>query len=179
MLGGGDAYGGLYARLRQRRLAARGPAGRLTALRADGDGVALPLVAALAQCARYTSLLDLPGHAPNPRALAAGARFGVLQGGVNEVFNLEWSHDGRYLVCCTAGWAVDILDQRGRCRASERSPHGLGMLAARLRGHASSVNVCRFRDAYSFFTGSDDCTVKLWDLRVPGVRPIYTRRSVA
>ena len=66
-------HGALFPLLQRRRLAARGPGARRlpTALRADADRVALPLVRALAQRARYTSLLDLPGHAADsePSAL--------------------------------------------------------------------------------------------------------------
>lgn len=45
--------------------------------------------------------------------------------------------------------------------ADPRAPHSLNGL----HSHSDCVNVARFLDEHTLFTGSDDCTVKRWDLR--------------
>lgn len=69
------------------------------------------------------------------------------------VFNLKFNEQGVLVAVCASGGVV-VLDPRVR-----------GAIARKPNAHEDCANVVCFMDNVRFFTGSDDCSVKLWDLR--------------
>ena len=69
------------------------------------------------------------------------------------VFNLKFNQDG-ILVAVYASGEISLLDPRIR-----------GVVDRRRNAHDDCANIVCFMDKVRFFTGSDDCTIKLWDLR--------------
>ncbi|GFR43186.1 hypothetical protein Agub_g4178 [Astrephomene gubernaculifera] len=80
----------------------------------------------------------------------------VIKGHRNAVLEVHWFTDGEALLSCSA-------DKTARCWDTET-----GQQIKKLGEHTGIVNSCcpLRRGAKMFVTGSDDNTVKLWDMRV-------------
>ena len=75
------------------------------------------------------------------------------------IFSVRFSRDGRQLVAGTGARSIVVYDIEAR-----RS-------LFHVRGHADDVNAVCFADKYSphiLYSGSDDCTIKVWDTRSIG-----------
>jgi Prp8 binding protein len=78
---------------------------------------------------------------------------GSCKGHKNAVLDLQWSKDAANLFTASADKSAVMWDTYDFARVRT------------FRGHESHVNSISV-SAYSVVTGSDDCTVKLWDTRV-------------
>lgn len=74
--------------------------------------------------------------------------------GYGAVFNLEFSPSGKILVAACEDNAIKFYD-----------PLSLRQIHCVPKAHADCVNCVRFLDERTFTSGSDDCTVALWDYR--------------
>lgn len=81
--------------------------------------------------------------------------YGVLKGHTNAVMEIHWSRDSNQIFSCSADKTVGIFDVK------------TGTRSRRWRGHTGIVNSCQVarRGAELVVSGSDDCTVKIWDSR--------------
>ncbi|CEP19878.1 hypothetical protein [Parasitella parasitica] len=81
--------------------------------------------------------------------------YGVLKGHTNAVMEIHWSRDSNQIFSCSADKTVGIFDIK------------TGTRTRRWRGHSGIVNSCQVarRGAELVVSGSDDCTVKIWDNR--------------
>ncbi|KAL9548054.1 hypothetical protein MBANPS3_005867 [Mucor bainieri] len=81
--------------------------------------------------------------------------YGVLKGHTNAVMEIHWSRDSNQIFSCSADKTVGIFDVKA------------GTRTRRWRGHTGIVNSCQVarRGAELVVSGSDDCTVKIWDSR--------------
>lgn len=74
--------------------------------------------------------------------------------GYGAVFNLEFSPNGKILVAACEDNAMRFYD-----------PLSLSQIQVVAKAHTDCVNCVRFLDDRTFATGSDDCTIALWDYR--------------
>lgn len=75
------------------------------------------------------------------------------------IFSVRFSGDGRHIVAGTGANSIVVYDIERR-----RSLH-------HVRGHTDDVNAVCFADKLSphiLYSGSDDCTIKVWDTRSMG-----------
>ncbi|KAG2232102.1 hypothetical protein INT48_006779 [Thamnidium elegans] len=81
--------------------------------------------------------------------------YGVLKGHTNAIMEIHWSRDSNQIFSCSADKSVGIFD----VKTGERT--------RRWRGHTGIVNSCQVarRGPELVVSGSDDCTVKIWDNR--------------
>jgi Prp8 binding protein len=85
----------------------------------------------------------------------ASNNYNVLTGHKNAVLEVKWSSQSNTLVSCSADKTVAIWDANK------------GVRTRKLADHGSIVNSCSIaRDNHQIFaSGSDDCTVIIWDQR--------------
>lgn len=81
--------------------------------------------------------------------------YGVLKGHTNAVMEIHWSRDSSQIYSCSADKSVGIFDVK------------TGDRIRRWRGHTGIVNSCQVarRGPELVVSGSDDCTVNIWDNR--------------
>ncbi|ORX78344.1 WD40 repeat-like protein [Basidiobolus meristosporus CBS 931.73] len=83
--------------------------------------------------------------------------YGVLKGHTGAVLEVQWSQDSKNVYSASADKSVGIWDVN------------TGVRIKRFRGHNSFVNSCapqhKFAGSNVVVSGSDDRTVKIWDIR--------------
>lgn len=80
---------------------------------------------------------------------------GTMSGHSGSILELHFSTDGERIITCSTDTSVGIWDlEKGNC-------------VKKLKGHGSFVNSCDVsrRGQLKICSGSDDCTVKVWDPR--------------
>ncbi|XP_065222784.1 U5 small nuclear ribonucleoprotein 40 kDa protein [Planococcus citri] len=83
---------------------------------------------------------------------------GTLSGHTGAVMELHFSTDGNYIFTCSTDSTLGMWDLEK------------GQRVKKLKGHGSFVNSCDVnrRGPIKLCSGSDDCTVKIWDPRMRG-----------
>ncbi|KAI8881850.1 WD40 repeat-like protein [Backusella circina FSU 941] len=81
--------------------------------------------------------------------------YGVLKGHANAIMEVHWSRDSSQLFSASADKSVAIWDAKR------------GERIKRFKGHTNIVNSCQVarRGPELVVSGSDDCTIKMWDSR--------------
>ena len=70
------------------------------------------------------------------------------------IFNLKFSPDGRILIAACENCCLQVYDPRKLSKTHEI-----------IQAHNGCVNCIKFLDSKTFATGSDDKTIRIWDLR--------------
>jgi Prp8 binding protein len=84
--------------------------------------------------------------------------YAVLKGHTSAVLEVHWSSGEDYLFSASADKTMQVWDPN------------VGERIKKCKGHNSFVNSCNpvRRGPQKVVTGSDDCTIKLWDVRMKG-----------
>eukprot|EP00889_Picochlorum_renovo_P003342 jgi/Picre1/30372/NNA_005736.t1 len=92
--------------------------------------------------------------------------FSVLSGHKNAVLQVQWTGDGEHLVSCSPDTTVRSWDAM------------TGEQVGIMKDHTDIVNCCSVqrRGTPMAVSGSDDCSVKLWDMRAKGATKTLTER---
>lgn len=103
--------------------------------------------------------------------VATGQQLLLQDGHAREVFGLDFQCDGSLAATCDQSGVCRVWDLRtGRC-VSTLQVGARGVREA--QGHVKGMLCCCFApNGFQFATGSDDNTVKIWDLRKQ--KSIYT-----
>lgn len=84
--------------------------------------------------------------------------YNVLEGHKNAILQLEWAPAHHQIISCSADKTLAVWDANRGSRVRKCADH---------EGIVNSVAVAK-SNPYIFASGSDDCSVKLWDSRVKG-----------
>jgi len=84
--------------------------------------------------------------------------YAVLKGHTSAVLELHWSVGEDYIFSASADKTMQVWDPN------------IGERIKKCKGHTSFVNTCNpvRRGPQKIVTGSDDCTIRLWDVRMKG-----------
>ncbi|XP_012558462.1 U5 small nuclear ribonucleoprotein 40 kDa protein isoform X1 [Hydra vulgaris] len=82
--------------------------------------------------------------------------FAILKGHTGAILDLHYTPDGETLVTCSSDKTIALWD------------YETGIKVKKYKGHASFVNSCcpARRGPEIVISGSDDCTIKIWDRRL-------------